>query len=92
MASQASEHDLPTPRSTLAARFPRVLVTCRACHHQRAADLHTLIDAARGDTPLARLRWRCARCRSDRVDMIQHQPGPPAPYQLPASDGHLVSG
>ena len=62
--------DLPTPRSTLAARYVRVLLTCWHCRHQRDADLQSLIDSGRGDVPLTRLRWRCAQCRSDRVDMV----------------------
>ncbi len=62
--------DLPTPRSTLAARYVRVLLTGWHCRHQRDADLQSLIDSGRGDVPLTRLRWRCAQCRSDRVDMV----------------------
>ena len=38
--------DLPTPRTTLAARYVRVLLTCRSCQQQRDADLQALIDAA----------------------------------------------
>jgi hypothetical protein len=62
--------DLPTPRTTLAARYVRVLLTCWHCRHQADADLQGLIDGGRGDVPLVRLRWRCARCKSDRIDMV----------------------
>jgi hypothetical protein len=63
-------HKLPTPRTTLAARYVRVVLTCRSCFHQRDADLAALIDAGRGDMPLVDLRWRCARCGHRRIDMI----------------------
>jgi len=41
-------HELPTPRTTLAARYVRVVLTCWLCRHQRDADLQTLVDAGRG--------------------------------------------
>jgi hypothetical protein len=47
-----------------------VLLTCRACLRSRDADLQALVDAGRGDVPLVRLRWRCAECRSARVDAV----------------------
>ena len=62
--------DLPAPRTTLAARYVRVLLTCWHCRHQADADLQGLIDGGRGDVPLVRLRRRCARCKSDRIDMV----------------------
>jgi hypothetical protein len=46
--------DLPTPRTTLAARYVRVLLTCWHCRHQADADLQGLIDGA-----VAMSRW-CA--------------------------------
>jgi hypothetical protein len=39
-----------------AARYVRVFLTCRACRHQRNADLQALVDAGRGDLPFTRLR------------------------------------
>jgi hypothetical protein len=48
---------LPTPRSTLAVSYVRVLVWCKACRHQADADLPALISAGRGDTPLRSLRF-----------------------------------
>jgi hypothetical protein len=63
-------HELPTSRSTLQARYVRVLLTCWSCRHQRDADLEALIARDRGDAPLVRLRWRCGRCSSQRVDMV----------------------
>jgi hypothetical protein len=48
----------------------RILLTCWHCRHQADADLQSLIDGGRGNVPLVRLRWRSARCRSDRIDMI----------------------
>ena len=41
------EDDLPTPRTTLAARYVRVLLTCWHCRHQADADLQGLIDGGR---------------------------------------------
>jgi len=78
-------HRLPTPRTTLAARYVRVVLTCWSCRHQRDADLAALIDAGRGDVPLIQLRWRCSRCRSARIDMIctSHARVQPAPNQSP---------
>jgi hypothetical protein len=31
---------------------------------------HRPADGGRGDVPLVRLRRRCARCKSDRIDMV----------------------
>jgi hypothetical protein len=45
-------------------------VWCKACRHARDADLAALIAAGRRDTPLVRIRWRCARCGHLRTDMI----------------------
>jgi hypothetical protein len=63
-------HELPTPRTTLAARYVRVGLNCRSCLHQTDADLEALIEAGRGDVPLIELRWRCGRCGHRRIDMI----------------------
>lgn len=64
--------DLPTPRTTLASSYVRVLIFCRSCRHQAFADLQGLIDAGRGDEPLIhlRFRFRCGECRSARVDFV----------------------
>ena len=58
--AMTDDADLPTARTTLAARYVRVLLTCWHCRHQADADLPALIEAGRGDVPLARLRWRGA--------------------------------
>jgi hypothetical protein len=68
--SRPDRHELPTPRTTLKARYVRVLLTCWSCKYQRDADLQALIDAGRGDTPLVELRWRCSQCHTDKVDMV----------------------
>ena len=47
---------LPTPRSTLATGYVRVLVWCKACRHRADADLPARISAGRGDTPLREFR------------------------------------
>jgi hypothetical protein len=52
-------HELPTPRTTLAASYVRVLVFRRSCRHQRDADLAALVDQGQGDV----CRW-CS-CASD---------------------------
>ena len=63
-------HELPTPRTTLAARYVRVLLTCQSCQQQRDADLQALIDSGRGDVPPRSLRWKCARCGHRNIDMV----------------------
>jgi hypothetical protein len=63
-------HELPTSRTTFAARYVAVLVWCKSCRHQAAADLVALIDAGRGDVPLVDLRFRCGNCRSMLTDFV----------------------
>jgi hypothetical protein len=63
-------HELPTPRSTLQARYVAVLLTCRSCLRNRNADLEALVADGRGDMPLIELRWRCSNCRSRLVDFV----------------------
>jgi Zn finger protein HypA/HybF involved in hydrogenase expression len=65
-----SDDGLPTPRTTLSARYVRVLVWCKSCRHRRDADLQALVDAGRGDVPLVHLRFRCSHCRSERTDFV----------------------
>jgi len=79
---------LPTPRTTLAARYVRVVLTCCSCRHQRDADLQALVDAGRGDVPLIHLRWRCSRCRSARIDMICTSHARVLPWQAAAAPDH----
>jgi hypothetical protein len=62
---RADHHELPTPRTTLSARYVRVLVRCKSCRHRCDADLQALVDAGRGDVPLVELRFRCANCGSN---------------------------
>ena len=69
-ATVTDETDLPTPRTTLASRYVRVLLTCWHCRHQADAGLPALIASGRGDVPLVQLRWRCARCRSGSRDTV----------------------
>jgi hypothetical protein len=58
-------HGLPTPRTTLRARYVSLLVWCKGgCQHQAHADLQALIDQGKGDVPLTRLKFRQ---RSDRL-------------------------
>jgi hypothetical protein len=61
---------LPTPRTTLHARYVRVLVWCKACRHRRDADLKALVDAGKGDVPLVELRFRCSNCGSGLTDFV----------------------
>ena len=62
---------LPTPRTTLRARYVALLVWCKGgCQHQAEADLQKLIEAGHGDVPLTRLRFRCSNCGSDRTDSV----------------------
>ena len=62
--------ELPTPRTTLRTGYVRVNVWCRSCRHAADADLERLVAEGRGDTPLVRLRWRCANCRGSRTDFV----------------------
>jgi hypothetical protein len=62
--------ELPTARSMLRARFLRLHVWCKACHHAVDADLQGLIDRGRGDVSLVKLRFRCAKCGSRRTDAV----------------------
>ena len=62
--SDSTNHGLPTPRTTLRARYVALLV-CQA-----EADLQALVDAGKGDVPLKDLRFRCSRCRSDLTDCV----------------------
>jgi hypothetical protein len=54
----------------LQARFLRLHVWCKACHHAADADLQGLIDRGRGDVPLIRMRFRCAKCGSRLTDSV----------------------
>ena len=67
---RADHHELPTPRTTLRARYVRVLVWCKSCRHRRDADLQALVDAGRGDVPLIHLRFRCSNCGSGLTDFV----------------------
>jgi hypothetical protein len=62
--------ELPTARSTLAARYVRVRLDCRHCRHTATADLARLVAEGRGDAPLTELRWRCAECGANAVDAM----------------------
>ena len=46
LTMRADHHELPTPRTTLRARYVRVLVWCKACRHRRDADLPMLVGMA----------------------------------------------
>jgi hypothetical protein len=63
-------HELPTPRTTLRARYVCVFVWCKACRHRCVADLQALIDTGRGDVPLIHLRFRCSNCGSRLTDFV----------------------
>ena len=53
----AGTETLPTPRSTLEARYVTLLVWCKGgCRHQAKADLQGLVESGRGDVPLTELR------------------------------------
>jgi hypothetical protein len=71
VTSGVGDHDLPTPRSTLRARYVRLLVWCKGgCQHQAEADLHRLVETGHGDVPLTALRFRCSNCNSDRTGWV----------------------
>jgi hypothetical protein len=73
-------HELPTPRTTLAAYYAHVLVFCRSCRHQRDADLQALVDQGRGDVPLVHLRFRCSQCHTDRTAFVVTSKDNPQPW------------
>ena len=62
--SNSTYHGLPTPWTTLRARYVALLVWCKSCRHQAEADLQALVDAGKCDVPLKDLRFRCSRRRS----------------------------
>jgi len=68
--SRHAKRRAANPRTTLHARYVRVLVWCKACRHRRDADLQALIDAGRGDVPLIYLRFRCSNCGSSLTDFL----------------------
>ena len=71
---------LPTPRTTLRARYAHVLVFCNSCRHQADADLQEIIDAGRGDVPLTELRFRCSQCGTVRTDFVVTSRDNPQPW------------
>jgi hypothetical protein len=64
------DHELPTPRSTLAARYVDLQVKCRSCPRMRNMELQALIDAGKGDVPLVHLRFRCSYCGHGGYDAL----------------------
>jgi hypothetical protein len=71
---------LPTPRSTLATSYVRVLMWCKACRHRADADLPALVAAGRGDAPLRALRFRCTACRSRLTGFVVTGRDTPKPW------------
>jgi hypothetical protein len=78
--SSVDHHELPTQRTALAARYVRVLVFCRSCHHQCDADLQALVDAGRGDVPLTHLRFRRGQCRTGNTNFVVMSRDNPQPW------------
>jgi hypothetical protein len=74
---RADMHELPTPRSTLQARYVAALVSCRSGCRSQHADLEALVAGGRGDVPLIELRWRCSNCRSRLTDFVVTSRRPP---------------
>ena len=64
------DHELPTPRSTLAARYVDLQVKCRSCMRMRNVDLQAVVDAGKGDVPLFHLRFRCSYCGHRGCDAL----------------------
>ena len=61
--------EMSTARDFLSAGRT-VSVYCNRCQHRATADLEALVEAGRGDEPMARLPWRCAVCESRRTGLI----------------------
>ena len=71
MSEAEAYHELPTPRTTLAAGHLDVLVWCKGgCGRSAPVDLPALIEGGKGDVPLIHLRYRCSRCGSVRTDSV----------------------
>jgi hypothetical protein len=49
-------------------RFPHPCLVQKGMPARRRLD--ALIRAGRGDIPLVRLKWQCARCRSGMTDFV----------------------
>jgi len=82
--------DFPTARTMLRQdAWLCLLVWCKACHHQRVADLQAIIDVGRGDVPLKDLKFRCAQCGSWSSDALGKGRGRGAAV---ASDGVVAFG
>jgi hypothetical protein len=72
---------LPTPRTTLRARYVTLLVWCKGGYqHQADADLQMLIDVGGGDVALTRLKFRFSNCGSDRTDFVVTSRDNPQPW------------
>jgi hypothetical protein len=61
-------HELPTPRTTLAAQYVRVPVFRNSCRHLR------------GDVPLTKLRFRCSPYGTDRTYFVVTSRDNPQPW------------
>jgi hypothetical protein len=85
MPFEVHPDSLPPPHSTPRSRYARVLVWCKACRHQREADVQALVKTGRGDGPLVKLRFRCSNCGSRLTDwVVRHRLAaciPPASYR-----------
>ena len=62
------------------AEGERCRTPCKSCRHRRDADLQALVDAGRGDVPLARLRFRCSNCSSQLTDFVVTSRDEPRPW------------
>lgn len=71
---------MPTARTAL-ARGEKIEVWCNYCQRHRPLDLQALIDAGRGDEPLALLPFRCGGCGSRRTGLVVLTKGSGVPGQ-----------
>ena len=45
-------------------------IWCKACRHSEETEFAALIDAGKGDAPIARMRFRCTSCGSRLTDAV----------------------
>ena len=71
---------LPTPRTSLRARYVSLWFGAKAAASIRPRPICTACGAGRGDVPLTHLRFRCSNCGSDRTDFVVTSRDNPQPW------------
>ena len=67
---RTDQHELPTPRTTLLARYVRVLVCARRAGIGAMRTCRPWSMRAAATVPLVNLRFRCSNCGSGLTDFV----------------------